>query len=194
MALPRGRTIHWRPPKMSHDFLLQAVFESYIDGILILNDSGAVLSANRSAREICQKLVAGGLEASRVPPQIWRICQIMIDTSDLYDDQLVIIDDVIETDDSHSVRVRVRWFKVDGVERPCLHVSLEDRLQSAQKMAIAERARYGLTAREAEVWLLRQVGCTYKAIGVRLHITIDTVKKHVRNIHAKRDAFQWAQD
>ncbi len=179
---------------MSHDFLLQAVFESYIDGILIVSDRGTILSANRSAREICQKLGSGGSETRQVPPQIWRICQIMIDNADLHDNQPVILDDVIEAGESNSVRVRVRWFKVDGVERPCLHVSLEDRLQSAQKMAIAERARYGLTAREAEVWLLRQVGCTYKAIGARLHITIDTVKKHVRNIHAKRDAFQWAQE
>lgn len=179
---------------MNNDFLLQAVIESFIDGVLIVSDRGEVIFANRSAHQICRMLMPEGLQAKRLPAQIWRICQMLINNRALHPDTAVILEDEILSSDANPLRIRVEWFALESVAHPCLRVTLEDRMQSAQKMAIAERERYGLTEREAQVWLLRYLNWTYKAIAANLHITVDTVKKHVRNIYAKRDAFDWAQE
>ncbi|MEO0540804.1 MAG: LuxR C-terminal-related transcriptional regulator [Cyanobacteria bacterium P01_A01_bin.105] len=53
----------------------------------------------------------------------------------------------------------------------------------------AEANRYGLTEREAEVWLLRQRHLSYQQIGQELFISPHTVKKHLRNVSAKRQSF-----
>ncbi|NJR40303.1 MAG: response regulator transcription factor [Leptolyngbyaceae cyanobacterium CSU_1_4] len=50
----------------------------------------------------------------------------------------------------------------------CLLVTLEDQSQSAQYRAIAESLKYGLTARETDVWRLKRAGCSYKEIASRL--------------------------
>ncbi|MBD2073049.1 SUMF1/EgtB/PvdO family nonheme iron enzyme [Phormidium sp. FACHB-592] len=42
-----------------------------------------------------------------------------------------------------------------------------------------------LAPRESEVWNLRQAGYTYQQIAAELYITINTVKKHLKNIFVK---------
>ncbi len=64
---------------------------------------------------------------------------------------------------------------------------LEDRYQSTQNLAIAEVDKYRLTRREAEVWLLRRANYSRKDIAAELCISLDTVKKHLKNIHAKQE-------
>lgn len=53
-----------------------------------------------------------------------------------------------------------------------------------------ECAKYGLTPREAEVWILRQQKKSYKQIASELFITVDTVKKHFKSIFAKRELYE----
>ncbi len=65
-------------------------------------------------------------------------------------------------------------------------VTLEDCNSSSQNIAIADAKKYGLTKREAEVWLLRYANLPYKEIAQHLYITINTVKKHIKNIYAKQ--------
>lgn len=174
--------------------LLQAVIEGFIDGILIVTEQREVISANQLARQICYAISPECGSLAQVPQPIWQICQSLIKNRSLYSNPSIMIDDVILTAQGSQVRIRVRWIDLSSVGQPCLMVTLEDRVQTAQKMAIAAQEHYGLTRREAEVWFLRQADCTYKAIAEQLHITVDTVKKHIRNINAKRDAYHWAQE
>jgi DNA-binding CsgD family transcriptional regulator len=67
---------------------------------------------------------------------------------------------------------------------------LEDQHQVNKVRAIAEARKYGLTDREAQVWLLKRTGHSYKSIAAQLYIAEDTVKKHIKSIHAKRDAVE----
>jgi DNA-binding CsgD family transcriptional regulator len=79
---------------------------------------------------------------------------------------------------------------LDAIQSPCVLVTLEDRLQSIQSTAIAEGHRYGLTPREAEVWLRYRASYSYKDIASELYISHNTVKKHMKSIHAKRQSAQ----
>jgi len=165
---------------------LQAILESFIDGVLILTDQGEWLHANQCAHRICHHLTEGMAQPDRVPQQIWRVCQSLIGSLSLYPNKAVVIEDEIIADDAAHYRLRAQWVKLDSAERPCMLVTLEDRLQSLHDAAIAESYRYRLTPREADVWLRYRSHQTYKQIATALYITPNTVKKHMKNIHAKR--------
>jgi DNA-binding CsgD family transcriptional regulator len=84
--------------------------------------------------------------------------------------------------------------KLEVSQRPCLLLQLQDQNQPIQGLAIAEAQCWGLTPRETEVWLLRRAGHLRKDIAANLFITIETVKKHLKNIQAKRQAVVEEQD
>ena len=71
---------------------------------------------------------------------------------------------------------------------------LEDRKQSVENTANTEVDKYGLTAREADVWFLYRANYTYKEIAAQLHISLNTVKKHMKNIHAKQETVLHMED
>ena len=180
--------------KLSHNpTLLQGVVECLPDGIMIVTDRGELTYDNSCARQICLALRTDNSCAdpnTDVPSQIWRCCQALIESHTQYQ-QAIVIEDEIQTATA-TIRIRVRWLDPEQLEHPLLLVTLEDQRQSAQYRAYTEAHRYRLTERETEVWLLKRAGMTYKAIGAKLHIAEDTVKKHIKNIHARRDAVQWA--
>ena len=83
-----------------------------------------------------------------------------------------------------AVRVRVQTIAI--AQAACLLIVLEDRQQTIRNRALSDAALFGLTARETEVWQLRLRGDGYKEISAALWISVDTVKKHVKSILAKR--------
>jgi DNA-binding CsgD family transcriptional regulator len=166
--------------------LLQAVLEGFIDGVLILTEQGEWIHANDRAHRICDQLTKGMTQPDRVPQEIWRACQSLISSLNLYPNKTLTIEDEITTGQAASYRVRAQWLTLERFQRPCLLITLEDRLQSIRQSAIAEGQRYGLTPRELEVWLHYRADYSYKAIAAELYITHNTVKKHMKNIHAKR--------
>jgi DNA-binding CsgD family transcriptional regulator len=171
----------------SDSTLLERVIEKFIDGILILTDRGEWVQANDSARQICTQLIQGKAQPNSVPHEIWCICQALIESRNSYPDESLIIESDLTTPKSAPLRVRVRWLKLNSIKHPCLLVILEDRYQSNQNLALAEVEKYGFTAREAQVWLLRRANYTCKEIAAKLYISLNTVKKHMKNIHAKRE-------
>ncbi|MGG6293291.1 helix-turn-helix transcriptional regulator [Leptolyngbya sp. AN02str] len=173
---------------MNKNLLLQTMMECYPDGILLVSDRGDMITANQFARQLCKKMNTSTTSAASVPDPLWKMCQSLIRNASAWDDETVVLEDRIHLDEAQALRVRVRRF--DQVATRGLMITLEDELLSVHHRVMSEQQRYGLTQREAEVWLLRQANCTYKAIAAQLHITVDTVKKHIKNINAKRQAFQ----
>jgi DNA-binding CsgD family transcriptional regulator len=171
----------------SDNVLLQGLIESFLDGLLILTEQGECIQANNLARQICQQLALNTSQLNSVPKEIWDVCQALIESRGLFPNQPMIIESEIASNQATPLRIRVRWFKLNAFAHPCLLVILEDRCQSLQRLALAEVDRYGLTPREAEVWLRRRANYTYKEIATELYISINTVKKHMKNIQAKRE-------
>ena len=166
--------------------LLQGVLEGFIDGVLILNTQGELVHRNETARVLCEQLTPNNKHLKVVPQEIWRVCQALKDSDEFYPHQSVIIDSEITTSNSTTFRIRARWLKLRISEQPYILVTLEDQRQSIHSIALAEVQKYGLTAREADVWLLRRVNYSYKEIAAELFVTLNTVKKHMKNIRAKQ--------
>lgn len=90
--------------------------------------------------------------------------------------------------DRQKIRLRVQTFSLDNPDQFYLLVIIEDRHQSLQNLVKLDTYKYGLTRSEEKVWLLRTAKYTYKQIAATLCITLNTVKKHMKNIHVKRQA------
>ena len=178
-----------------NSFLLQGVLEGFIDGILIITAQGELVHSNQRAQQICHQLAKEDSQASFAPQAIWQVCQAVLESNDMYTKQKVIVESEIKLEDCNAdstFRVRARWLELDDFQ-PCILVTLEDQTQSLQNMVFTEVAQYSLTPREQDVWLLRRAEYTYKDIASELCITINTVKKHLKNIRAKIDSTQLTQ-
>ncbi|MEH2468192.1 helix-turn-helix transcriptional regulator [Nostoc sp.] len=169
------------------DFL-QEVIEGLEDGILILSKAGKVIHANASAHRLCCQFNQGNFNQNFVPPAIWNLCKSLVNSRYLFSDKLLILSDEIVLDKSNIFRIRVRLLDLDGFEMPCLLVTIENQYESVKNVALTEVKKFDLTPREAEIWFLYRSNYSYKEIANKLYITINTVKKHMKNIHTKRQA------
>ncbi|MEH2025361.1 helix-turn-helix transcriptional regulator [Nostoc sp.] len=165
---------------------LQEVIEGLEDGILILNQTGEVVHANASAHRLCCQFNQGNFNQNFLPPVIWNVCESLLSNEYFFSDKLIILSDEILVDKSNVFRVRVRLLDLDGFEIPCLLVTIENQYESLKSLAITEVKKFDLTPREAEIWFLYRSNYSYKEIATKLYITINTVKKHMKNIHTKR--------
>jgi DNA-binding CsgD family transcriptional regulator len=163
---------------------LQAILEGFVDGILVLTEQQEALYANATARHFCHQLNPAG---SRVwlPREVWQVCEALIDSRSLCPDRGFVIESEVNTD-LLKLRIRAQWLQLDGLDQPGLLVRLQDQNQAMQSLAIAEAQTWNLTERETQVWLLRRSGYTRKQIAAELHIALDTVKKHLKNVQLKR--------
>lgn len=177
---------------ISQIYLLQTVIESFVDGILILTTQGELVHINEYARQICCQLDRGVALQNKIPGEIWRVCQYLIESSDFFCKEEMSIESEIEVNNLLAnnllkLRIRCRWLILSGGEnRNFLLITLEDRDRTTEGIAIADAKKYGLTSRETEVWQLRRADLTYKEIAAKLSITTNTVKKHIKSIYAKQ--------
>lgn len=176
--------------------LLEAVIENFVDGILVLTDKGELIHGNECARNICNKLTKNKDFLHKIPEKIWGVCQSLINSYMRSPEEKIFAESQIDVEDTTKLRVRVRWLSMDVPEvevanntsksQGLLLVTLEDSSQVSKSLAITDARKYHLTAREAEVWLLRRANLSYQEIADKLYITINTVKKHLKNIYAKQ--------
>lgn len=182
-----------QPQPWQQLYLLQGVIESFVDGILILSDRGEWVYANSQARRICQQLLQDPSRPNSVAQEIWRVCQSLSESHELFPEQRIIIESEVDTDSTVTYRIRARWLELSDTDRRFLLVTLEDRHQSTENVALADIKKYRLTRREAEVWLLRRSNHSYKEIAAKLYITPNTVKRHLKNIYAKQRESLWSE-
>ena len=169
--------------------LLQGVVESLLDGILILTEKGDLMSLNNSAQEVCDRLTTNA-STPNIPKEVWHVCQMLIESFKNYSSDTVVVEDEISTEKFPLLRIRARWVSLKTSEQPYILVLLEDRYLANQRLAIAESIQYCLTPRETEVWQLYRTDCPRKEIAKKLFISVSTVKKHIKNVLAKRRMFQ----
>ena len=164
-----------------------ASLENHIGSVLVLSEDGTILYATQSLQDRLKEL-AGEEPQAPIPKEIGLIWQVLRQCRQQFPNQNWAIEFDIFTKDAIALRIRSRWLKLEGFDQPCILLIVEDRQQMVQDIVLDEAQEWGLTPREQEVWLLHQDGCTYSQIANKLFISTNTVKKHMRSIHAKRRA------
>ncbi|BAZ14758.1 LuxR family transcriptional regulator [Calothrix sp. NIES-4071] len=167
-----------------HEGFWNNVLDGLQDSILIFSEFGELIHANSNAYNIYRM---GKSENAKILLDFIRsLCKSLIEYS-LYENKLVISDEIV-LNSSEVFRVRVRWLDMNKYDFRYLLVTIENRYESIKNVAIAEAKKFELTQRETEIWCLYRANSTYKQISEKLYISLNTVKKHMKNIHAKR---QW---
>ncbi len=183
----------FKKQSVSQLHLLQAVIESFVDGILILTDKQELLHVNQCANRICEQLMPSSVEHNVIPNEIWHVCQCLINSREVFPEEKISLELEIETKKYVKILIKARWLQLSASDGNFILVTLEEReLMSSNSMAIADAQKFGLTEREAEVWRLRSDSLSYKEIAAKLYITINTVKKHLKNIYAKQHDILWS--
>jgi DNA-binding CsgD family transcriptional regulator len=177
--------------------LMQAILESFIDGIMLVTVQGQILEANVQAQQICHHLDDRAMNSTKgqlqLPAEIWRICEALIESRKLFPDQRIVPESEITLASGIRLRIRVRWLEWNGpisdgltFKPPYLLITLENRQQTLLSVALSDIRRYHLTPSEGKIWQLRLQGYSYQEIAHQLFITQNTVKKHIKSILAKR--------
>ena len=164
------------------------VVEYFVDGILILTQQGNKIYSNSRADKICNHFTQGKSISASIPKEIWQPCQEFANNCFSSSQEPITSELEISNQSLSLFRLRVQKFSLDNPNYYYLLVIIEDRHQSLQNLVKLDTYKYGLTRSEEKVWLLKTAKYTYKQIAATLCITLNTVKKHMKNIHAKRQA------
>jgi DNA-binding CsgD family transcriptional regulator len=183
---------------------LQAVVEGLLDGVMIVTANQEIAQSNLRARQLCRRLnssnshefTSGQVKMFELPlpAEIWRVCQAALESYELFPNQEIVPESEVAC--GCRTRLRIRAQRIEMAEEPesgrpsvpRVLVTLEDRGQSIENLAIADMKKFELTDREGQVWQLRLAGRSYREIAAELYITDNTVKKHIKSILSKRRA------
>ncbi len=196
---PASTLATMRDPNESFDMqatLLLAAIESFTVGLVIVAQNGTILHKNSCAQTLLKEMCC--TSPTVIPKTLWKLCQSLIANQDIESDLFatdakIMLEDDIATNHG-TIHTRAQWFDWchDTYQsRSCFLITLEDRQQSLTAIAKQEAQRYDLTAREADVWCLRRLEYSYKEIATTLHISENTVKKHLKNIYSKKENSDW---
>jgi len=181
---------------LSRDLSLTAsenLTDHFADGILIVTVAGEWISASDRACQMCNRLEPNVAQQKKLPKVIKRVCQIAAGNyshaNHHANHHAIGAEFELPAQYLPALRIRVLPIQWPSVEQDCLLVILEDSAQSAQRLAYTESHLYRLTQRETEVWHLFRAEQSRKEMAGALFITAATVKKHMRNILGKKQAF-----
>ncbi|MBE9140147.1 hypothetical protein IQ254_23605 [Nodosilinea sp. LEGE 07088] len=195
-------TIQFQNQATSIDFLAM-LFETMLDrlfpsqGLLLISRSGHVIQSSPNARTLCQTLRPGHTPIKQesglswpgrwaLPPQIRALCKAMIDSRAEFPTQRIQLHDDIEVDGEGCIHLNGEWVDWGEAESTYLLITLENLAEVSVQRALFDAHRYQLTPRETDVWQLALQGYSYSAIAEQLFISLNTVKRHMKNIHEKR--------
>lgn len=174
--------------------LLSVLVDMLPKGLIVLSLDRDIVYWNQSAKRLCQRLSSSQRYWTELPTIAAELCDQVVEAKVTTEPVLV----EYQTPDDQSFRLTACWLAAsmgDRVSAALRHqtyilVTVEDRDEVLQQDIQAEQKKFHLTNREAEIWLLLKREYSYQAIASALHISLNTVKTHVRNIHAKRHPYQ----
>lgn len=180
--------------EFTHSFVKDDIICELINGVVILTDKKQIVYSNSYGKRILKQLNQLAGNSAQVPPELWHICQSLIDIRSLFPNQFWLAQFDIFIENLANLHINARWLSTNQSDQPYLLLSIEDRKNTLDKIICQEADQYGLTPREKEVWLLHRQGQTYKQIALELQITPNTVKKHMKSIHSKRKKAMFSTD
>lgn len=171
-----------------------ALAESLREGVMVISRHVKPIYMNQQAKEISEKLSVGDRHLSTLPLEISEICYRLIKHGTSYQQSIVT---ECSTAEQQTIRIRASWVNLGAAdanlpasENQQILIFLENRNQILQEDLQFEQQKYQLTDREIEIWSLLRQEYSYQDIAEKLHISLNTVKTHVKNIYAKK---RWHQ-
>jgi hypothetical protein len=149
------------------------------EGMVVISDQLPPIYLNLRARELYQQLWPSDYVSSRLPPilnDVFYRLQQNLNT----DDESLVLD--YRAGETKTIRIRA----CPLAHPPFILICLEDRDAMLAEDLWIEQKKYDLTERETQILQLLCQACSYQEIAKKLHISLNTVKFHVKNIYSKK--------
>lgn len=174
---------------INSNILQWTLMELMREGVLVISRELQPIYMNLKARVICQKFENSGL--SKLPPILFHISYHLFKNSSPED--VSFIRDY-QINEKQTIRIRACYFSqalcpefiMFSQEQQYILIFLEDRNATLEEELQIEQKKYALTERETEIWKLLLQAYTYQEIAGTLHISLNTVKFHIKKIYFKR--------
>lgn len=166
----------------AHD--LHQILSGYVDGIILVSDRGEKLYMNADADRICHQLSSSYARTGTIPEAVSTVYGDFLSSN--MSEKFCFNELEIVRTGVFKLRVRAHGITLGHPISHYILVILEDQRRTIEHHVAFEAQHYGLTTREQEVWLLRRMNYSYQEISQELYISLDTVKKHLKNISIKR--------
>ncbi|NEQ52528.1 MAG: hypothetical protein F6K11_20705 [Leptolyngbya sp. SIO3F4] len=177
------------------DPILEQLFP--FQGLILLDVNLSIIQSNTKARKLCCILQEhsesdapcqnGNKSTESVPQKVKNLCKLLIESYSKMPNAPRQLYDNIPLNDFTRLYLEARWMYLGDPPLRHILVMLQDLNQIAYHQAKCDAYRYQLTKREMEVWKLRLQGLSYQEVSKALFISTNTVKKHMKSIHAKSD-------
>jgi len=172
--------------KNIHELQTLLMLETNVSGVLVLTEKQTIAYVDEGAQKILGRLHHHSDQANPLPAEIWCVAQALIENQLLFPESDWRIESRLIVDRSTILRLQGRWLQLSDCDHPYRLLLFLEFERSPWEQALSEAQQCKLTAREVEVWLLYRANHTYRQIADKLYITLNTVKKHMKSIHAKR--------
>jgi DNA-binding CsgD family transcriptional regulator len=184
------------PVSLNQFFLLKALIATLMDAVMVVNAEGQILQANAKAKQLCDRLSQEALsqaspslvEPDYLPTVLQPLFAALLESRRLFPEQGVMPEFELCLNDRTPLRIRGQFLDIPRADSdvPYVLITIENRQESLNSVAIGDAQRFGFTPRETEIWYMRLLGRSYREIANCLYITENTVRKHVKNVLAKR--------
>lgn len=166
--------------------LIQSAIEDLTGGILLLTEQGELVYANKQAHQILIQLSQRQKKLEPLPQEIWHVYQALLKIRYSFPEQHWLFQSKIFLDKMITLQFQAQWITLETNDFPFLLFMVENEYKFTKNWVSQETQKYGLTAREKEIWALHRANYSYKQIAAKLTITPNTVKKHMKNILSKQ--------
>ncbi len=176
------------PDKAIYDLQTLLLLEANVSGALVLTENHTIVYIDAGAQKILGRLNQHRDQADPLPVEVWCVAQALVENQSLFPESDWRIESRLIVDLSTILHVQGRWLQLADCDHPYRLLLFLESERSLKEKALSEAQQCKFTAREVEVWLLYRANHTYQQIADKLYITLNTVKKHMKSIHAKRRA------
>lgn len=175
--------------------LQSLLIESVREGILLISDKLQPVYLNLKAKEIYHQFWHGVTPCTQLPPILSDISRQLFKNLNS-EDEALILDHQVSAEQTVRIRACLFTHKFDqearesyNHDRQYILVFLEDRNATLAEELRIEQKKYDLTERETQILHLLVKDYSYQDIAEMFHISLNTVKFHVKNIHSKKRAY-----
>jgi DNA-binding CsgD family transcriptional regulator len=169
--------------------LLKALLATLMDAVMVVNAEGQILQANVKAKQLCDRLSQESRPSpDHLPTVLQPLFAALLESRCRFPEQGVMPEFELCLNDRTPLRIRGQFLDIPRADSdvPYVLITIENRQESLNSVAIGDAQRFGFTPRETEIWYMRLLGRSYREIANCLYITENTVRKHVKNVLAKR--------
>jgi DNA-binding CsgD family transcriptional regulator len=165
-----------------------AILDAMHLGVIVVSSELKLVYRNLKAQAMCQ---AFWQESEDLPQRLVYVGQQFVAESDRLDPNDPLDDPFVwecYPVSGQKLHIQLSWMApIKSLpNQPYMLIVIKDCYEDLMAKTRRDQKSYGFTDREAQIWMMLDLACTYQEIAESLGITVNTVKTHVKNINVKR--------